>query len=300
MLGYAQRVSDCIIHRSLRIATYNVQNLFTEEDARRQERAVAKPAKALKALAGTLQGLAADVVILQEVASAAALEQVNGLLTSPFPYAAVVEGNSERGIHLAVLSREPFTASSHRELPLLDAEGNPLLEYETESAAGRDLATAIRIQRDLLQIELDLADQGTLTLFNVHLKSKTNRPWRRLAADDVRAAESRQIAAVIGGYLNDHPGRPVLLGGDFNDLRSSDSLAAIFSLPLSDPMGAELAKTGKNPSTYWPKRRMRLDFLLLSEVAAALFTKGSAMIHADQRAKRASDHYPVSIDLRFD
>ena len=284
----------------MRIASYNVQNLFTEPDAALQERAVAKPDKALKALAGTLDGLSADVVLLQEVGSTAALEQVNARLISPYPFSAVVESNSERGIHLATLSREPFELRSHRELSLHDDSGVQLLEYGSEAAAALQQATSIRIQRDLLRIELDLADQGVLTLFNVHLKSKTNRSWRRLAADDVRSAEARQIAGVVGDYLDEHPHRPVLLGGDFNDLRSSDSLQPIFALPLSDPMGEQLARTGRNPSTYWPKRRMRLDFLLLSEAAKRRMVPGSALIHADQRAKRASDHYPISVELSFD
>lgn len=283
----------------MRIASYNVQNLFTDADARQHEGAVAKPAKAIQALSGTLAALGADAVLLQEVASAAALEQVNARLETPYPFAAVVEGNSERGIHLAVLSREPFEVTSHRQVELTDTAGTPLEEYPSEAAAFADQALPLRIQRDLLRIELDLADQGALTLFNVHLKSKTNRAWRRLPADDVRAAEARQIAGLVEAHLLAHPERPVLIGGDFNDLRSSDSLAPFFALPLADPMGEQLAARGGNPSTYWPKRRMRLDFLLLSAAAQARLVHNSATIHASQRAKRASDHYPISVDLDF-
>lgn len=284
----------------MRIASYNVQNLFTEADARRQTRATAKPGKGLTALAGTLGVLAADAVLLQEVGSAEALTLVNERLKEPYPFAAVVEGNSERGIHLAVLSREPFQVTSHRHLTLDDEAGRPLLDYASEAAAGSGQLTPIQIQRDLLQIELDLADAGTLALFNVHLKSKTNRPWRQLAADDVRAAEARQVAERLAAYLALHPDRPLLIGGDFNDLRSSESLAPLFELPLVDPLGQQLAQTGANPSTYWPKRRMRLDFLLLSAAAASRLVPDSAQIHAGQRAKRASDHYPISVDLDFD
>ncbi len=283
----------------MRIASYNVQNLFTEADARAQAAAVAKPAKAFKALCGTLAALAADAVLLQEVGSAEALEQVNAALPNPYPFSEVAETNSERGIHLAVLSREPFALTSHRHLALTGEDGTPLLEYASEAAASENRPTPTHIQRDLLQVELDLADHGTLTLYNVHLKSKTNRPWRRLPADDVRAAEVRQIAGLIGTYLDTFPDVPVLLGGDFNDLRSSASLEPLFALPLLDAMGERLAQTGGNPSTYWPKRRMRLDFLLLSAAAAGRLIPDSACIHASQRAKRASDHYPVSIDLDF-
>jgi endonuclease/exonuclease/phosphatase family metal-dependent hydrolase len=283
----------------LRIASYNMQNLFVEADVRARLDTVAKPVKAITALTGTLGSLAADAVLVQEVGSIEALEAVNAGLETPYPFCAVAEGNSERGIHLGVLSREPFELTSHRQLELTDQDGTPLLEYASEAAASTGTAMPIRIQRDLLQVELDLADQGMLTLFNVHLKSKTNRPWRRLPADDVRAAEVRQIANRIDEYLSTHPRRPLLLGGDFNDLRSSTALAPLFALPLVDPMGEQLAGSGRNPSTYWPKRRMRLDFLLLSPAAAGRLVPDSARIHASQRAKRGSDHYPVSVDLDF-
>ena len=224
---------------------------------------MAKSASALKAVAGTMDALRADVILLQEVGSDGALDAVNGSLKLPFPFSAVLPGNSDRGIHLGILSREPFELTSHRGLTLTDEAGECLLEYPSEEDAAADQPAPVRIQRDLMLAEVDLADQGKLALFNVHLKSKTNRPWRRLAADDIRAAEVRQVADRIRDYLHRHVGRLVILGGDFNDLRSSEVLRPIFDLPLSDPLGETLAANGSNPSTYWPKRRMRLDFLLL-------------------------------------
>ena len=282
----------------MRIASYNVQNLFDERDAGCNG-ALAKPQTALKALAGTIGALGADVILLQEVGSIDILDSVNDSLNTPYPFRAVLPGNSDRGIHLAIFSREPFQLTSHRDLTLTDPRGNALLEYGSEADAEADRALPVRIQRDLMLAELDLAEQGALSLFNVHLKSKTNRPWRRLAADDIRAAEVRHVAARVSEYLATHADRPVILGGDFNDLRSSEVLKPVFDLPLSDPMGELLAVTGSNPSTYWPKRRMRLDFLLLSSAARASFVQDSARIHASQRARRGSDHYPISVDLEL-
>jgi endonuclease/exonuclease/phosphatase family metal-dependent hydrolase len=282
----------------LRIASYNVQNLFGEREADCNGGLV-KPRTALKALAGTIGHLGADVILLQEVGSIEVLDTVNGSLNDPYPFRAVLPGNSDRGIHLAILSRAPFELTSHRDLTLTDPGGNVLLEYVSEADAQADRALPVRIQRDLMLAELHVADQGVLALFNVHLKSKTNRPWRRLAADDIRAAEVRHVAARISDYLAAHADRPVILGGDFNDLRSSEVLKPIFDLPLSDPMGEVLAVTGSNPSTYWPKRRMRLDFLLLSSAARASLVQDSARIHASQRARRGSDHYPISVDLEL-
>ncbi|HEY5646405.1 MAG TPA: endonuclease/exonuclease/phosphatase family protein [Pseudomonadales bacterium] len=282
----------------MRIASYNVHNLLHEADAERAG-ATVKTAAAVKALAGTIGALGADVLLLQEVGAGSVLAEINDLLRAPYPYLEVLEGNSPRGIHLGILSREPFSLTSHRDVLLVDESGEPLAEFDTERDAAAAHAQAARFQRDLMLAEVALADGEPLALFNVHLKSKTNRPWKRLAADTVRAAEARQIRRVVGDYLQKHPARAVILGGDFNDTRSSDALAPLFDLPLFDPLGEMLARTGRKPTTYWPKRRMRLDFLLLSTAARSLLDQGSARIHVGQRAQRASDHYPVSIDLRL-
>jgi len=286
-------------HRGrVRIATYNVRNLFDEAGAALAN-APGKTPDELKALAGTLAGLRADVVLLQEVGSQRLLTEVNDRLPDPYPIVEMLPGNSNRGIHLAVLCREPVRLTSHRSLTLTDEKGQVLGEYETEHDAAADIRRPLRIQRDLMLAELEQDGMDTLALFNVHLKSKTNRDWRLLGADNIRAAESRQIAVQIERYLTRFPQRPVLLGGDFNDTRNSDAVAPIFGLPLSDPLGEALAKSGHNPSTYWPKRRMRLDYLLTSAAAGSLVVKGSAKIHRSERARRASDHYPVSLDLDY-
>ena len=70
--------------------------------------------------------------------------------------------------------------------------------------------------------EIDLGMDEPLAVFNVHLKSKTNRPWRALAADVVRSAESRAMARIVADHLQEHPDRVVLVAGDFNDTRRSD------------------------------------------------------------------------------
>lgn len=280
----------------MRIASYNVRDLFDEETAALSG-GVAKPDKAIQALAGTLGTVAADVVLLQEVGSRQILTELNEMLAHPFPFVELLQGNSDRGIHLGIVSREPLELTSHQTLELVDETGDRLLEYRTEADALAGNAAPMRIQRDLMLAELQLADESVLALFNVHLKSKTNRAWRRLAADVVRAAEARLVARLVTGYLSVHPDRPLILGGDFNDLRSSEALQPIFSLPLGDPLGDALASNGRNPSTYWPKRKMRLDYLLLSDLAGQKLVSDSAVIHASQRAKRASDHYPISVDL---
>lgn len=282
----------------VRIASYNVRDLFDEAAAALAGGAV-KTSRELKALAGTIGAVAADVILLQEVGSKALLDDLNTALVSPYPFADLLKGNSSRGIHLAILSRRPFELTSHRSLELRTDTGTPLMEYDTEADALAGNATPARMQRDLMLAEVQLPDEGVLPLFNVHLKSRTNRSWRLLAADVIRAAEVRQVIDRVGAYMDAHPDRPVVLGGDFNDRRSSVVLEPLSGLSLSDPMGEALAASGRNPSTYWPKRRMRLDFLLLSPAARSRLVPDSPIIHSSERARRASDHYPVSLDLAF-
>ena len=282
----------------MRIATYNVRNLFTPEEA--LGRGVPERSEAeLKALAGTVAAVNADVWMLQEVGSVAALALLNDRLALPYPFVEVLPGNSNRGIHLAVLSREPFELTSHRDRVLTDGNRSELLEFATEADARASRTLPLKVQRDFLLVELGLADEPGLAIFNVHLKSQTNRNWRLLAADVIRSAESAMLAQLIRDYLLRHPERMLLLAGDFNDTRYSDALRPLFDLPLSDPLGEMLSRSNRNPSTYWPKRRMRLDFILTSEAAQRQLVPDSPRIHANQRARRASDHYPVSIDLRL-
>jgi endonuclease/exonuclease/phosphatase family metal-dependent hydrolase len=271
-----------------------VKNLFREDLSDRR-----KPDGEFSSLAGSINKLGADIVLLQEVGSIDALDELNARLKVPFDHAQMQSGNSDRDIHLAILSRHPFRLSSHRQQSLASETGDDLLEYDSEADSRTGAASVLKLQRDLMLAEVTTDEFGVLTLFNVHLKSKTNRPWRLLAADVVRSAECRMIASRISEYIQQFPERPVYLAGDFNDTRNSEPLKPLFSIPLFDPVGEGLAGTGSNPSTYWPRRRMRIDFILASSQGRRLLVGDGARIHRSQQAKRASDHFPVSIDLQL-
>lgn len=288
----------------LRICTYNVRNLFLGNVDSGQPMSVdthtAKTPAELRSLVKVIDAVAADVLCLQEVSSATALHALNDELARPFAHIEVLQGNSNRGIHLATMSRTPFELTSHREHLLVDECGGELCEYDTETDAENGRSTRLRFQRDLLLAEISLKSGCPLAIFNVHLKSQTNRPWRRLAADTIRDAESRSIRAIVGEYTRQHCAYPTVLLGDFNERRTSDSVSCLFSMAFADPLDAQLRQEGRNPSTYWPKKHMRLDHILLSARARDLLRKGSARIHASHRGKQASDHYPVSLRLDLD
>ena len=239
------------------------------------------------------------MLCLQEVGSRYALERLNDALRSPYPHLALMPGNSDRDIHLGILSHHELAATSHREHRLTDADGAPMSEYATEEAAGAKRSSPLRFQRDVLLAELAIEGVGAVAVFNVHLKSRANAPWRQHDADAVRAAEARALSRIVAGYLASYPERPVLLLGDFNDTKHSDALAAVNALDLADLLGDQLAASNANLSTYWSKRRMRIDFVWASPAAQRFLVRGSGAIHASQMAARASDHYPVSVDFGF-
>ncbi len=245
-----------------------------------------KPGKELRPLCRMVNLLDADLLALQEVGSAATLRAFNALLKEPYAHSGCLVGNNNRSIHLAVLSRVPVQLTSHRAQVLTDPAGEVLMHQ----------GQPLRLQRDLLLVRTALPDRTPLALFVLHLKSRTSPGADlELSADDIRAAEARAVAALVAAHQQRHADDLILLAGDFNDTVYSDALE-----PLRhwwDPHGEQLRARGRNPSTYWPKRRARFDRILLCSRSAARLDAASPTIHSGHMARTASDHYPVSLEL---
>lgn len=285
------RITDPWGVTGIRIASYNLHNLFLAGEG------PVKPAKQVRPLARMIEQVDADVLVVQEAGSTASLEALNQRLAQPYPVCEVVPGNSNRSIHLGVLARVPVRLKSHRDVQLLDQQGRPLEYYADDAAAAARRTSPLGFFRDLLRVELDAGAGRPLALFGVHLKSRTNQPWQLHAADVMRQAECRAICTLIGAYRRRHADALIALLGDFNDLLSSAALAPLKSLGLHDPLGEQLRRAGRNPATYWPKRRMRIDHILVSAELRRWALPDGAVIHISHMARTASDHYPVSLML---
>lgn len=276
------------------IATYNTRNLFVGDEA------TAKPRSQLRSLARAIDRLDADVLGLQEVGGMPALETLNGLLAAPYPHLGLLPGNSNRGIHVAFLSRWPLALHSHVHVELSAADGTPLCDHESEADRREGRQRRLRFQRDWLLAEVALGDAGTVAVFNGHLKSAAQRDYAVHACDTVRGAEARAAAVIVGDYVAANPARPVVVLGDFNETPSHESLAPLFALSgFSDPVAEAYAGKPKRPTTYWARRRYRIDHVLLSAAAKARYVPDSATIPTGKLGRRASDHYPVSIQLEI-
>jgi endonuclease/exonuclease/phosphatase family metal-dependent hydrolase len=267
---------------SLTVATYNVENYgpadrMTEAGYRRD---YPKPEVEKAALRTVIRAIGADVLALQEMGSADALEELRRDLRAEgldYGHAAFLEA-ADRDRHLALLSRRPFLA----------VRRHPDLSFAYRG--GRE-----RVKRGLLEAVV-ATPAGPLTIFVVHLKSRLTE-----RADDPMAAERRvaEAAAVRACIRAEFPeaGRFVVLG-DCNDGARSAALrrlAAVASLlPATDTRGESWTEFYR-----WEGSYAELDHILVSSALKPAVRGGTARIYDGPGVTTASDHRPVLACLEF-
>jgi endonuclease/exonuclease/phosphatase family metal-dependent hydrolase len=277
---------------SIRIATYNTKNLFSAKHPHHPK----KP-REVRELARMVAKLDVQVLGLQEVENETALAELNQRLPEPYAHCGLLPGNSHRGINLAFMSRLPIHLTSHQQMVLTNESGCALHDFADAQAAQSANATALRFQRDLLLAEIAFGS-NTLAVFNAHLKSPLRHEWSNNAADVIRAAEARAIQAIVSAYEIENPEHVTVLLGDLNQRHDHESLQAIMSLRYFDPVLAELVPQNNQLTTHWSRPRARIDHILLGPAAHNRYIAGSAAVHREAGARKASDHYPVSIALQ--
>ena len=275
------------------IATYNVKNLFSA-----QHPLHAKKPRELRELARMVAKIDAHILGLQEVGNLSALDELNKRLAEPYAYCELLEGNSDRGIHLAFMSRLPCKLISHRHVILHDESGQELREFGNAQAAQSGAPAPAGFQRDLLLAQFQISEH-TIAVFNTHLKSRIQNDWADNDSDVIRVAEARAIFDIVSAYEEQNPGHAIIVLGDFNQRCDHASLQPIMSLRYFDPVLSELVPDNTQLSTHWTKARDRIDYLLLSASARQRYIEGSATVHREAGARKASDHYAVSARLDF-
>lgn len=324
------------VENKLRIATYNVKNLYNDRDLRKLEESVPnirlsvrpKPRKETRALARVIRESEAQILALQECSSLQGLREFleRNSLSEKFPFAALEPGNSLRGIQVAVLSRFPIErVISHSNLAF----------HLNDQAK-----TQTKFSRDLLQVEIATEQhpgwQGqTVAIFVAHLKSKrpsnlreplrksgrsdpfekgetlsgtysavSGLPDQENSSEQQRQAEARCIRSLIDNYQLQHPERLVLLAGDMNDLPTSPTLEILRREPrgwsdVLEHLEAENRRTWPSRSGGQPPFGVpggQFDYILFRPNQA--FSLESSKIHyLPDSSNLASDHLLVSADF---
>jgi predicted extracellular nuclease len=208
--------------RELRVATYNVENLFLHvghyEGSKRVTDQQVKPTEKVKGVAKAILDMNPDILVLQEVEDIDALSFINKSFLQGRYTPILIKGNDPRGIDVGFLVKKdlPFKieALSYKNQTWHD----PRLEHAGQTHLfSRDLPVLLVKPKNAMPNAPPL-----FVLAGTHFKSKRppNSPEAREADPEsnvMRGAQAARAAQILSEYrslFGDNV--PVMLAGDFN------------------------------------------------------------------------------------
>jgi endonuclease/exonuclease/phosphatase family metal-dependent hydrolase len=275
---------------TFRVATYNVENYL---DQPTESRTHPKSAKARAKICESICALNPNVIALEEMGSTNALLELRAALKAKgqdFPYWEHVQG-WDTNIHVAVLSKLPIVARRPHtnDSFLLDGRRFP-------------------VNRGFAEVDVRAATNFTFTLFAAHLKSRRAVP----EADEaqLRLEEAKILRGVLDERFKADPEAKLVVVGDFNDVKSSDSTKEIIGrgkFKLTDTRPAErngdsepneIARFEPRNVTwthYYGKEDTysRIDFILLSPAMTRAWLTNETYALAIPNWGVGSDHRPI-------
>src|SRR5262245_13945066 len=274
---------------TFRVATYHVEN-YLDQPAKTRH---AKPLEAKAKVCEGILALKPDVIALQEMGSVAALQELRDSLKAEgldFPYWNHVTG-FDTNIHLAILSKFPFTAL--RPHPNDDFLLN-----------GR----RFHVSRGFAEADIQVNTNYSFTIIAAHLKSK--RPIAQADEAELRQEEAKVLREKIEARFAANPNVNLVVLGDLNDTKDSMCIKEVIGRgkrKLVDTRPAE--RNGDNLSGFgstldhrnvtWTHYfatedlYSRLDYVLLSPAMAREWVPDQTYILAISNWGLASDHRPL-------
>lgn len=244
----------------VRLVSYNVARLgATSKDPTPSE-------ESLQAVSDTLREVGGTTVALQEVPSEEALREL--ARRSGYSSAVYVTSNDPTFHHLGFLSQGRLEA--------------------VESHCGRVFAEGQRFVRDVAVVSAELTPRVRARFMNGHLKAdpfylKPTTEEKKQAAIELRGREASELAQIAAENQERYPTEVVVVGLDQNAPAGAPELAG---LPGEDPLPDV-------PSH--PGRGQRIDAVrVAAELAGCVI---AAFVHDSPRAREASDHLPVVVEL---
>jgi endonuclease/exonuclease/phosphatase family metal-dependent hydrolase len=274
---------------TFRVATYNVENYLDEATETRP----AKTADAKAKVRESILALKPDVLALEEMGATNALLELRDSLKAAgldLPYWEHVTG-ADPGIHVAILSKFPFTARRPH------TNDSFLLN-------GR----RFHVSRGFGEVDVQVNTNFTLTVLAGHLKSK--RPVPEADQAELRLEEAKLLREKIDACLAANPQMNLVVLGDFNDGKASPSTKVIIgrgkrklvdtrpaerngdNVPNSNPAWAPNNITWTH---YYAKEDLysRIDFILLSPALARKWVTNETYVLTLPNWGVGSDHRPI-------
>lgn len=297
---------------SVRLVTYNVENLFDDHDdpaltGSVEDKDETKPAEHRAAAARAIKALNADVVALQEVESQRALSWwlAEQGLDKEFPFVVSLDAGDGRGIEQSVISRFPLSSPTQWiKMPL---EGEHPKDLGTRP--NPDFGKPLTLHRSPLAVDVTIPkgdgrpDDYTLTLFVLHNKAgRDSAYWREF--------EAHKHTQLIASLEKDRPGRNIAVLGDFN--ARPDEASFMIYLDESSPARLHDVFQGirRNDPLYQTHVSNRIiDHILVNTalrheiITDSRFVLGmplpprNAPFDGPKPPGYASDHLPVVVDL---
>jgi endonuclease/exonuclease/phosphatase family metal-dependent hydrolase len=247
----------------------------------------AKDAKSIEATVGALARIRPDILGVCEMGSPRDLADLQARLGKAgvdLPHATIVEGaDGER--HVALLSRFPIKSIAH----------------DTRSAfTVGGLRHAVR--RGFLDCVVEAGPAFPLRLLGAHLKSR--RPEPGLDQAEFRRQESLLLRQRIESILRADPTTPLLVYGDFNDLKNSPVVRGLVGHPRNPDTLTMLPledKVGDHWTYHWEEadEYHRVDYVLVSAALRPLVDRRRSFVFRDKGWRTASDHRPLVVTLNL-
>jgi endonuclease/exonuclease/phosphatase family metal-dependent hydrolase len=291
----------------VRIATYNVANLFDDKDDptlqdRYEDMNTTKPKEELEGIVDAIRAIDADVLVLEEIESVAVLGWFRDTYLSGMGYteAISIDAGDPRGIEQGVLSR----------FPLAEPMVWPRMALQGKHPAGADAPEGepITFHRSPFRVDV-IVPAGArgnprdydFTIFAIHAKSGRNSGyWRE--------AEAIGTTKLIHTAMSDDPGRNVVVLGDFNAVQTDASFQTFISSGLIDLFAD---RRPDDPATTTHESGRSIDHVLVNAAMMPEVIRDSRFVFGTPARPKgvdyrtypapkgyASDHYPVVVDIR--
>jgi len=290
IFAFAFLCSTSFADETFRVAAYNVENYL---DQPTESRPHVKSAEAKAKIRESIEAMNPDVLALEEMGTTNALLELRASLKTEgqdFPFWEHVSG-ADTNIHVAVLSKFPIIARHPHTNDEFLLDGN-----------------RFRVSRGFAEVEIQAATNFTFTLIAAHLKSR--RPVPDADEAEERLAEAKVLRGIIDNHFKADPNAKLIVLGDFNDTKDSDSTKEIIGrgkFKLADTRPAE--RNGDNAPAappYFEPRNVawtyfygaddtyaRIDYILLSPAMARDWVKAGTYIPTIPNWGIGSDHRPI-------
>ena len=292
---------------AIRIATYNVLNLFDHIDdpaltGAHDDMLLAATDERCRALADAIRNVDADIVGLEEVESLECVKwfRDNYLKDLGYKYICSHDVGYYRGVEQAVLSRIEITGSHVW----------PNAPLQSVKRVGQGFTPVPRsnepltFQRSPLLVEFRTEAGYELSALVVHHKAGGDFDYHR-------EAEALRIVEILQELTKANPSRNIIVMGDFNAAPWDKSFRVYLEAGMIDTLSHRTTQGDGEALLYKTHESNRvLDYILLNSAAHRELVIGSSFVLGtlfpppsyDWRTDPhppgyASDHYPVAIEL---